>query len=210
LKLVEILIILLAGLWQGISQDFNLLEMALVASAWWAWKPGWHPRWPAWLLIPKTGASARLAALAVVTGFIGLRLALLAMRIGAQLAGLFYKQELNTQSWCCLPQGDQDKPRISAQLANTPGTHLVFVRAKTDPHNLYQWIYNGADLNSSRLVWARDLGNQENARLAAYMTGRRVWMVNPNVQPATLTDYLPATLQSSLQSSPLPSRSILR
>jgi hypothetical protein len=63
-----------------------------------------------------------------------------------------------------------------------PGSHLVFVKTKTDPYNLYQWIYNGADLDGSRFVWARDLGNEENARLARYMQGRSVWLVNPNVE----------------------------
>jgi hypothetical protein len=130
----------------------------------------------------------------------------LALRIGAQQAGLPYTQKLNFQTWCCRVEGNQNKPRITAEVAQNPGKHLVFVRAKTDPANLFQWIYNGADLDGSRFVWARDLGDSENARLAAYMTGRRVWMVNPNVEPATLEPYDPVTPKTALQSRtpPLP------
>jgi hypothetical protein len=136
----------------------------------------------------------------------------LALRIGAQQAGLPYTQKLNFQTWCCRVEGNQNKPRITAELAKTPGNHLVFVKAKTDPNNLFQWIYNGADLDGSRLVWARDLGDAENARLAAYMAGRRAWLVNPNVEPATLAAYdpaaggTPATPKTALQSrtQPLP------
>ena len=125
----------------------------------------------------------------------------LALRIGAQQAGLPYTQKLNFQTWCCRVQGNQNKPRITAELATSPGNHLVFVKAKTDSSNLFQWIYNGADLDGSRFVWARDLGDTENAHLAAYMTGRQVWMVDPNVEPATLTAYDPATPKTALQSS---------
>ena len=130
----------------------------------------------------------------------------LALRIGAEQAGLPYTQKLNFQTWCCRVEGNQNKPRIMAELAKTPGNHLVFVKAKTDPHNLFQWIYNGADIDGSRFVWARDLGDAENAQLAASMTGRRVWMVDPNVEPATLTAYDPATPKTALQSrtQPLP------
>jgi len=130
----------------------------------------------------------------------------LGMRIGAEQAGLPYTQKLNFQTWCCRVEGNRNKPRIMAELAKTPGNHLVFVKAKTDSHNLFQWIYNAADIDGSRFVWARDLGDPENALLAASMTGRRVWMVDPNVEPATLTAYDPLTPKTALQSrrQPLP------
>ena len=67
------------------------------------------------------------------------------------------------------------------------GDHLVFVNAKTERKNLYQWIYNDANIDLSRIVWARDLGDARNAQLAAYYNGsREVWMVDPNVEPATI------------------------
>jgi hypothetical protein len=133
-------------------------------------------------------------------------LLVLTLRIAAQQAGLPYTQKLNFQTWCCRVEGDQNKPRIIAELAKTPGNHLIFVKPKVDPNNLYQWIYNGADLTTSRDVWARDLGDSENAQLAASMAGRTVWMVDPNVNPATLARYDPATPKIALQSrtQPLP------
>ena len=124
----------------------------------------------------------------------------LALRIGAEQAGLPYTQKLNFQTWCCRVEGNQNKPRIMAELAKTPGNHLVFVKPKTDSHNLFQWIYNGADLDGARFVWARDLGDAENAQLAASMAKRKVWMVDPNVEPATLTPYNPLTQKTALQS----------
>jgi len=124
----------------------------------------------------------------------------LALRTGAEQARLPYTQRLNFQTWCCRVEGNRNKPRILAALAQTPGNHLAFVRAKTDINNLFQWIYNSADIDGSRFVWARDLGDAENAQLAESMAGRKVWMVDPNVEPATLTAYDPFTSKTALQS----------
>jgi hypothetical protein len=67
----------------------------------------------------------------------------------------------------------------------------VFVKAKTDPANLFQWIYNEADIDAARIVWARDLGGERNAALRAYFSTRRVWMLDPNVQPAKYEEIGP-------------------
>jgi hypothetical protein len=110
----------------------------------------------------------------------------LVLRIAAQNTGLPYTQDLNYQSWCCKVQGNYRKAELSDQLNSQPGPHLVFVRAKTDPYNLFQWIYNAAEIDSASIVWARDLGTQANRKLADYYRTRKVWMVDPNVKPARL------------------------
>jgi hypothetical protein len=113
----------------------------------------------------------------------------LALRIGAQNLGLPYTQELNYQSWCCKVQGNMNKQRITRELERIPGQHLVFVKTKTSEFNLLQWIYNAANIDASRIVWARPLGVEEDARLIEYFRGRQVWIVDPNVEPATLQKY---------------------
>jgi hypothetical protein len=113
----------------------------------------------------------------------------LTLRIGAQGLGLPYTQKLNFQSWCCRVEGNHNKARIAALLDLIPGNHLVFVRAKTDEYNLLQWIYNDADIDRSKIVWARDLGPERNAELIRDYVGRDVWMVDPNVEPATCIRY---------------------
>jgi hypothetical protein len=113
----------------------------------------------------------------------------LTLRIGAQSIGLPYTQKLNFQSWCCRVEGNQNRARIAGVLDLIPGSHLVFVRAKTDEYNLLQWIYNDADIDRSRIVWARDLGPERNAELVRYYAGRQVWMVDPNVEPATCVRF---------------------
>lgn len=110
----------------------------------------------------------------------------LTLRIGAQSLHLPYTQALNFQSWCCKVPVSDSKERITRYLESQPGKHLVFVRTKADEMNLFQWVYNRADIDASRIVWARDLGVEENARLGDYFHDRKVWVVDPNVQPASL------------------------
>jgi hypothetical protein len=114
----------------------------------------------------------------------------LTLRIGARNIGWAHTGQLNPESWCCRLEDNRNKARIAAQLDQIPGNHLVLVRAKTDPNNLMQWIYNDADIDASRIVWARDLGPERNAELVQYYAGRDTWMVDPNVEPATCIKYL--------------------
>ena len=117
----------------------------------------------------------------------------LGLRIAAENAGLPYTQHLNYQSWCCQVKGNYAKVRAIAYLTTQPGKHLVIVTPKDDPNNLLQWIYNDADIDSSRIVWARDLGAEENTRLKEYFRGRTVWRLDPNVaDPRPLPDVATA------------------
>jgi hypothetical protein len=116
-------------------------------------------------------------------------MAVLGVRIAAENAGLPYTQKLNYQSWCCKVRGDYAKHRVTEFLNGQPGKHLVIVTPKRDEHNLLQWIYNDADIDASRIVWARDLGPSGNARLLEYFPGRIVWRVDPNVaEPRAVAD----------------------
>ncbi len=72
-----------------------------------------------------------------------------------------------------------DKPRlpeqriaINRQLAATPGKLLVFVRYW--PQHIFQneWVYNEADIDAARVVWARDLGDGEDKKLRQYYPDR--------------------------------------
>jgi hypothetical protein len=125
-----------------------------------------------------------------IVNFLPMAMALvLTLRIAAQSLGMPYTQKLNFQSWCCRVEGNHNKARIAAALDLIPDDHLVFVREKTDEYNLLQWIYNDADIDRSRIVWARDLGPERDAELVRYYSERKVWMVDPNVEPATLVKF---------------------
>jgi hypothetical protein len=130
------------------------------------------------------GFGVPLSRIAVV-----LMAVVLAGRIGAQALGLPYTQRVNYQSWCCKVQGRYDKASMIETLERLPGRHLVIVKTKTDPYNFFQWIYNGADIDGSRIVWARDLGPERNRALLHYFRDRTVWLVDPNPARATIERF---------------------
>jgi hypothetical protein len=80
---------------------------------------------------------------------------------------------------------------VNQQLAEIPGQILVFVRYS--PRHIFQdeWVYNEASIDSARIIWARDLGPQENGKLRALYPGREVFLLDPDVKPPRLSPYEP-------------------
>ena len=63
------------------------------------------------------------------------------------------------------------------------GKLLVVVRYW--PQHIFQdeWVYNRADIDGARVVWARDLGAAENEKLRRYYPDRSVWLLEPDARP---------------------------
>ena len=91
--------------------------------------------------------------------------------------------------WSC--QGDPSRAAIAKKLAQTSGKHLVMVRYEED-HNLHdEWVYNGAEIDTAKVLWARELDPAQNAKLFAYFKGRHVWLVEPDRDNTELIPYSP-------------------
>lgn len=89
-------------------------------------------------------------------------------------------------------QNPERRIAVRTQLAQAPGRHLVFVRYS--PRHIFQdeWVYNAADIDSSRVVWARDLGSEENEKLRRYFPGRTVWLLETDFPQPKLAPYVSA------------------
>ncbi len=87
---------------------------------------------------------------------------------------------------------------INQILKAQPGQQLVIVRYA--PRHVFQdeWVYNEANIDSSRVVWARDLGDR-NEELLRYYSSRKVWLLEPDFQPPRLTPYQPASKEVPAQ-----------
>jgi hypothetical protein len=81
---------------------------------------------------------------------------------------------------------------VAAQLRNVPGEHLVLVRYGIH-HEIYEeLVYNGADIDRSKIVWARSLGSEKDQRLIQYYAGRQVWSLEEDGE-VKLSRYSPPT-----------------
>lgn len=62
--------------------------------------------------------------------------------------------------------------QIEDKLEALPGKHLVVVTYAPDSNVHAEWVYNRADIDHARVVWARDLGPEKNKDLFAYFKDR--------------------------------------
>lgn len=91
--------------------------------------------------------------------------------------------------WAC--KGDPSRAAIQKALSNTPGKHLILVRYDED-HNLHdEWVYNGAEIDTAKVLWARELDPAQNVKLFAYFKDRRIWLVEPDKDNTELIPYQP-------------------
>ena len=77
-----------------------------------------------------------------------------------------------------------------ARLRRLPGRQLVIVHYNPD-HDIYyhEWVYNRADLESAKVIWARDMGPSKNEELIKYFKDRHAWLVDADDDPPKLTPY---------------------
>jgi hypothetical protein len=64
---------------------------------------------------------------------------------------------------------------LVAQLQHTPGQHLVLVRYGPHHDPTFEWVFNGADIDGSKIVFARSFDPKTDQQLLDYFNGRRVW-----------------------------------
>jgi hypothetical protein len=89
--------------------------------------------------------------------------------------------------WTC--KGDPSRAAIGKKLSDTPGKHLIMVRYQED-HNLHdEWVYNGAEIDTAKVLWARELDPTQNAKLFAYFKDRQIWLVEPDTDNTELIPY---------------------
>jgi len=75
------------------------------------------------------------------------------------------------------------RARIAAQLNAKPGGQLVIVRYSPLHVPIVEWVYNGADIDNAKVVWAREIPGVSMQPLLDYFHGRHVWMVDPDRAP---------------------------
>jgi hypothetical protein len=114
--------------------------------------------------------------------------ALLGTLVGSEVSA----HHCDALEWTC--RGDIGRATMAERLSGLPGKHLVLVHYDED-HDVHEheWVYNGAEIDSAKVLWARDISPQQNAKLFAYFNDRRIWLVNPDEDSTELVPYEPGS-----------------
>jgi hypothetical protein len=84
------------------------------------------------------------------------------------------------------PRGNLSRAEIEHELRQMPGQQLVLVRYGPRHDLDLEWVWNDADIDRSKVVWARDMGDAENQELLNYFKDRGVWRLNADDLPVKL------------------------
>jgi hypothetical protein len=117
--------------------------------------------------------------------------ALLPLRAAAPLLHIALPPTM-IHTWYSTDFHNLDRARVLAQLRAEPGRHLAIVRYRPDHQILEEWVYNEADIDGSKVVWARNMGAAKNEELVDYYKDRKVWLVEPDEKPVRVTPYAPS------------------
>jgi len=83
----------------------------------------------------------------------------------------------------------RDRVDVLRNLESLPGDHLAIVRYSSEHNPQDEWVYNAADINSSKVIWAREMDAANNRELFEYYKNRKIWLVQPDLYPNALSPY---------------------
>jgi hypothetical protein len=134
----------------------------------------------------------RLAGKALVRFTVALCIFLAGLRLYAEPLHLM-PQPWPLGGWLCWWWGPgnfgADRARIEAQLEQLPDKQLVIVRYSPQHEPGEEWVYNAADIDGSKVIWAREMDAANNLELIHYYKDRKVWLVQPDMQSEKMTPY---------------------
>jgi hypothetical protein len=87
------------------------------------------------------------------------------------------------------PTWSLQRARILAELKQQGGRHLVLVHYGPEHSQHAEWVYNEADIDQARVVWAREMGPEQDRELLDYFKNRCVWQVDADAELPRMTPY---------------------
>lgn len=98
--------------------------------------------------------------------------------------------------WESLYPARRLRDEVNAKLETVPGKHLVFVKYAPDHCFCEEWVFNGADIQSQKIVYVRPYTPETDEGLAEQLRDRDVWVVEPDESPYRLMRISPSALAS--------------
>src|SRR5262249_23953722 len=72
---------------------------------------------------------------------------------------------------------------IERELKRQSGNQLVIVHYRPEHKPFAEWVYNEADIDKAKIVWAREMDPKENLNLLNYFKDRNVWVLDADSLP---------------------------
>jgi hypothetical protein len=84
------------------------------------------------------------------------------------------------------------RARLLKQLKQQDGRHLIIVSYSQNDSTPQEWVYNEADIDGAKVVWARRMDDDQSCKLVEYFKDRRIWSLELDGSPSIprLTPYL--------------------
>ncbi len=79
-----------------------------------------------------------------------------------------------------------ERQRIQEELERDPNNHVIIVRYSPAHNADHEWVYNRANIDRAKVVWARDM-DEENGALLTYFHDRKAWILEADSQPPVLS-----------------------
>ena len=96
----------------------------------------------------------------------------------------------------------KDRSRVAREVLGHPGKQLCLVRYTRFHDSWQEWVFNGADLPTERLVWARSVNPETDRAVIAAFPGREVWLVKPDNAGHLLQPYSPDIPFAEIEGEP--------
>jgi hypothetical protein len=95
--------------------------------------------------------------------------------------------ECDPLRWTC--NGNPTRVALLGYLSQQPGKHLIVVRYEAG-HNIHsEWVFNRAGIDGAKVLWARELDAEQNAKLFSYFHDRHIWLLQPDANDEELRPY---------------------
>jgi len=107
------------------------------------------------------------------------------LHIPASRYSTYYFDDVFAQGF----KGTFPRAELQFQVAQRGGKQIVIVRYSLEHNPFPDWVYNDADIENSKVIWARDMGAVQNQELINYYKHRQVWLLEPDYNPARLSRY---------------------
>lgn len=83
----------------------------------------------------------------------------------------------------------EERAQTEAHLEQLSGPQLAIVRYSSEHYPADEWVYNAADIDSSKVIWAHEMDAASTLQLMRNYKNRQVWLVQPDSKMVTVSPY---------------------